>query len=188
MISARLDKIAHVRNVQTWDQLVELQKWFETENGKWIYRGLRSANWHLETTLERAVRRFDSRGTPTLALEGGLIRQFQRRAHHYLPDVPEKEKWIEWLSLMQHHGAPTRLMDWTYSFNVALHFAAETFGLEKADKSCVIWAFELNWMEKQLKRILSDNDWQLINKEDRNLEETKTFERIFAKRKHVRKS
>jgi len=178
MTSETLDKIAHVHNVKNWSGLVALQEEFENENEKWIYRGLRSVDWNLETSLERAVRRFDSQRLPTLALEGGLIRQFQRRAHHYLPDVPEKDKWIEWLSLMQHHGAPTRLMDWTYSFNVALHFAVESFGLEEKDKSCMIWAFELNWMEEQLKKILSRRDWKLINEEDRNLEEANTFKRI----------
>jgi FRG domain len=188
VISGPLDKIAYVRHVRSWSDLAALQEQFSSENEKWIYRGLRSAKWNLETTLERAVRRFDSHHMPTLAIEGGLIRQFQRRAHHYLLDVPENEKWIEWLSLMQHHGGPTRLMDWTYSFNVALHFAIEAYGLEKSDKSCVIWGFELNWMEKQLKRILSSSDWRLISKTDRNLEEAKTFKRIFANRKHLRKS
>ena len=188
MTSLGLDQFSHAFHVCNWKELVELQEWFERDNGKWIYRGLRSEKWALETSLERAVRRFDRNAMPTSALEHGLIRQFQRRAHHYLPDVPERNKWIEWLALMQHHGAPTRLMDWTYSFYVGLHFAVEHFGLVRNDKSCVIWALELDWVDKQLRRILSPEDWKVINTNDRNLEDPTTFKRIFARPRKNRNS
>lgn len=114
-------------------------------------------------------------------LEGGLLRQFQRRAHHYLPDVPPKAAWLEWLALMQHHGAPTRLMDWTYSFYVALYFA-----LEEAEKNFVIWALDLEWVDQRLKKILPADAWKQINQNDRNLEDQKTFRQIFARPKRDR--
>jgi hypothetical protein len=181
MTTTGLDKLAHDRLARNWKELVELQAWFEAGHGKWVYRGLRSDKWALETNLERAVRRFDCKGSPNSKLEFGLLRQFQRRAHHYLTDVPERDNWIEWLALMQHHGAPTRLMDWTYSFYIGLHFAVEHFGLERSDTSCVIWALDLDWVDEQLERILSPKDWKAINGDDWNLENARTFTRIFAR-------
>ena len=57
--------------------------------------------------------------------EQHLLRQFQRRLHQYANVIPEVDDTLEWLALMQHHGAPTRLLDWTRSPFVAVYFAVE---------------------------------------------------------------
>lgn len=54
-----------------------------------------------------------------------LTREFRLRAHHYLTDLPDDADYLEWWSLMRHYGAPTRLLDWTYSIYVATYFALE---------------------------------------------------------------
>ena len=43
----------------------------------------------------------------------------------YLNNTPEKNNWVEWLALMRHYGGPARLLDWTYSFFVAVFLATE---------------------------------------------------------------
>lgn len=48
----------------------------------------------------------------------------------------DEENHVEWLALMQHYGAPTRLIDFTSSIFVALHFALDG----SYDKDSVIWA------------------------------------------------
>jgi hypothetical protein len=78
----------------------------------------------LMTGLDHLWRQIDEGGPDSLpGREGAIVREFMRRAHHYLADVPENGSWFEWLALMQHHGAPTRLLDWTYSPAIAVHFA-----------------------------------------------------------------
>jgi hypothetical protein len=53
---------------------------------------------------------------------------------------------IEWLALMQHHGAPTRLLDFTYSLYVAAYFA-----LEEAEGESAVWAINAPWvLEKSI--------------------------------------
>ena len=55
-----------------------------------------------------------------------LVHDFRRRAHHYIQSPPSPDEHLEWLALVQHHGGPTRLLDFTKSFYVASFFAVET--------------------------------------------------------------
>lgn len=70
-------------------------------------------------------------------IESDLIRKFQRQYHHYDLRSPKRDDVTEWLALMRHHGAPVRLLDWTYSFYVAVFFA-----IEESEGDCAVWALD----------------------------------------------
>jgi FRG domain-containing protein len=54
--------------------------------------------------------------------EGHILRNFRKYAQRNT--VPIDSVW-NWLAVVHHYGLPTRLLDWTYSPYVALHFATE---------------------------------------------------------------
>jgi hypothetical protein len=117
---------------QSWGELQELLfclSWNETL-GRFrspsAFRGLSDADYALDTTLMRM-------GGPYPQLERHLIRNFMKYAHR---DVVERDSYWHWLSVAQHHGLPTRLLDWTHSPFVAMHFA--TANTEKFDCDGVI--------------------------------------------------
>src|SRR5262249_45857614 len=71
-------------------------------------------------------------------LEEHLLRNFIRYSRPHLPTQPVNE-W-ELLITAQHHGMPTRLLDWSYSPLVAAHFATVN-GHQRTDR--VVW--RLDW-------------------------------------------
>lgn len=106
----------------------------------WIFRGQRAADLNLKTSLERSCDRYGVASGHRHELEDRLFREFRRTYHHYASHVPDRSSVVEWLSLMQHHGAPTRLLDFTYSIYVAAYFATEA-----NDRDSAIWALDGPW-------------------------------------------
>ena len=126
-------------HITSWSELMHL---FETDAraekmGRYrsdkVYRGMADKNWPITTSLQRA--------NPDFAeIEKHLFRNFRK----YAPQnsVMINSFW-DWLALAQHHGLPTRLLDWTYSPLIALHFALDDYLLFDRFDDAVIWSVNL---------------------------------------------
>ncbi len=124
--------------ITTWCALKNKYEEYAAKPPRWIFRGQKDSSWGLEPSLERVMRDFKKPLSEMRPFEDRLLGQFKRDFHRYSQYLPEDRDKLEWLTLMQHHGAPTRLLDWTYSFYVALFFAVES---TPEDQTCAIWAW-----------------------------------------------
>lgn len=93
-----------------------------------IYRGVGDASY---TLIPKAGRS----GVCTLKVERAMLDLFQIHATPHLHRLPQNQ-W-EWLFIAQHHGLPTRLLDWTRNPLVAAFFAVEGGGSQ--DAAIYIW-------------------------------------------------
>jgi len=121
------------KHVTSWPQLRDVLE--ELANAGWTFRGQADAAWPLETSLTRYLRTFGGPSNGWRERERHILHTFKRKAHLLLPETPEEGETLEWLALMQHHGAPTRLLDFSWSPYVAAFFA-----LERATANAAIWA------------------------------------------------
>ena len=146
-------------SASTWDELTE---WLNELGDGWCLRGQRESSWLLETTLDRTTRvEYRTKtgcGVYTLDRESEqrkLLFPFQQQAHLHLQHAPAKYDLCSWLAIMQHFGAPTRLLDWTKSPYVALYFALEEAPTEPSEAPAgALWALDLEWLQKNCEEAL----------------------------------
>lgn len=108
-------------DVTSVHQLLEIaaKRHFTKARGQWVFRGHSDASYKLIPSVGRGGHTSKS----TQKYEQSLFRAFRREAGAYLDPLPTNE-W-EWLSAAQHHGLPTRLLDWSHNPLAALYFAVE---------------------------------------------------------------
>jgi hypothetical protein len=154
----------------------------------WLFKGLLD-EWVLDTTIERLSRKWkiDLKHLPQI--ERKLIRDFQRKYPDTAPKPEPNEDYLWWLALMQHHGAPTRLLDWTYSPYVASYFAFEYVLLEgdKNSKAAIYAVDRKGWFDRESGSIVE----KILEEENckdkdffKNVKDSKqyTFEPLFMKK------
>lgn len=133
------------------------------KNDSWAFRGHRDAQWKLETTFGREAK-FDENGMSECGTHEDLCRTERSAIRVFARELPNEFrtsdlKALDLLSLMQHYGSKTRLLDFTFSPLAALYFASNL-----SEKEFAIWAIKLSALCANSKcqtldaRILADTE------------------------------
>lgn len=136
--------------VSSWSDLVEelyADSWqddIKRYRSNYAFRGLSNENYDLKTSLMRL-------GGKYYDLEFHLIRNFVKYAR--LEEFFRSTVWNQ-LAIAQHYGLPTRLLDWTYSPFVAMHFA--TADIRKYDVDGVVWCVDFVKSHQLLPDVVKD--------------------------------
>ena len=128
--------------ITTLDQIFDLiaeQKYdpaIQRNRSTFLYRGMPNVDYKLKTSLQRNCKhkRFDT--------ERSILRNFTKYAAIEKPQL-KASVWQQ-MTIGQHHGLPTRLLDWTYSPMIGLHFATSGEDIDAMDKhDCVVWKIDI---------------------------------------------
>lgn len=137
--------------VGSWCELCErmyANSWQDTLmrfRSNYAFRGLSDKDYDLKTSFTRRCGDYSH-------LEYHLLRNFSKYAE--VPWTGDNASDWRWLTVAQHHGLPTRLLDWTYSPFVAAHFA--TADTDHFDCDGAIWFADYVEINKMLPSPLSD--------------------------------
>lgn len=136
------------KEVKNWAELLDAlydiarDSRHDRYRSNFVYRGLANKAWGLETSLKRL-------GPACADVEGPLLRSFSKYAKP--GELSSNSLWFR-LAVAQHHGLPTRLMDWSVSPKVAAHFA--TYEEEHFDKDGAIWCVDVVKARELLPRMM----------------------------------
>ncbi|MBP5548768.1 MAG: FRG domain-containing protein [Bacteroidales bacterium] len=122
--------------LENWDDIFKLYNRFLMA---FVFRGHGCADWSMSSSLERMAKRFHPNHYvyAVKGYEEDNLKEFKWKYQGYEKTIiPADKDVIEWLSIMQHYGAPTRLVDFTYSLYVALFMAMDSL---VEDEDSAIW-------------------------------------------------
>ena len=123
----------------------------------YFFRGMPDVSFNLVTSLTRVCKNRRKQ------LEPSILKNFTKYAIIEEPSL--KDNVWQQMIMGQHHGLPTRLLDWTHSPLIALHFANSEDDLDNLQKrDCVVWRMDMRDMNQNLPQKYKDK-----------LEEERTF-------------
>lgn len=111
-------------NLVKIDSVSKLIELINALPNNYLFRGQADAAWHLQSSLERVVGEEWS-AEKARRFEDFSLKYFCSKFHLYDRENIQPSSKLGWLSIMQHYGVPTRLLDFTESPYVALYFALE---------------------------------------------------------------
>jgi FRG domain-containing protein len=143
--------------IKSWIELQEavfadsLQPRIRRHRSQFVFRGAPRVSHTLETSLQTGG---------FVAHERHLLSSFRKYA---VESAVHGDSIWNWLSLAKHHGLPTRLLDWSYSPYVAMHFATANFN--QFDDDGAIWCVDYQKTNELLPPPLQE----ILKNEDANI-------------------
>lgn len=127
----------HDIRVNNFEELNKAFQKYNKESNRWVFRGQADISWKLIPKV--------GRHGFNISLDKSFFESWKRRAREFT-DTDYTNDW-DWLTLAQHHGLPTRLLDWSVNPLVAAFFAIDDE--EVGDVDAVIYAYKtLNYISK----------------------------------------
>lgn len=157
--------VSKIITVTTWNELREAldfrkDKHTDRFRSNFVFRGVAVENYNLEPSIQRI-------GRLASEVESHLIRSFKKYAPLNTLLDNYDNIW-NWLALAQHHGLPTRLLDWTFSADIALHFLTES--RDRFETDGAIWMVDCvklhDYLPGVLKRHLDDENVSTFSSDD----------------------
>lgn len=109
----------------------------------YLYRGMLDTSFRMETSLKRNCKHLQQE------LEPSILQNFTKYAILEDPSI-ERSVWHQMI-LGQHHGLPTRLLDWTHSSLIALNFAVSESDMDDMEKhDCMVWRIDMKELHSLL--------------------------------------
>jgi hypothetical protein len=141
--------------IESWEHALKVlyaESW-NPERKKFIspfvFRGLERTEYRLVTSLQR-IGANHPKGVADL--EKHIFRTFRKYAYR---DVVARDTTWHWLAMAQHHGLATRLLDWTWSPLVALHFA--TANMQSMQTDGLLWMVDIRGVREEMPRVLREH-------------------------------
>lgn len=145
--------VVHVDKIEDLTPLMAQQEYndsIDRYRSMYLYRGMSNSDFSLVTSLQRNCK--DKKAE----LEPRILRSFTKYAVIEDPELPNSV----WRQMVrgQHHGLPTRLLDWSQSPLVSLHFAVSEPNLDNlGDHDCVIWRLDARELDSFLPEKYADH-------------------------------
>lgn len=152
--------------LSSWDEFAAASDQLEG----WVFRGQADHRWPLVSSLTRHLARYCPDPSLWPLREERAIRVFRRKAHVFLHDAAVLDDDLRCLALMQHHGAPTRLIDFTKS-----PFVAAFFAMQQLHGDAAVYALNTPALWKAAPRFDP-----ALNREAIDLRKPDSYQRYFA--------
>lgn len=144
------------RIIKDWDDFTKKVDDYDVgpfQSVSYVFRGQSCSEWELQPSFHRLINNEKIKTSALLELEEKALKAFQAAAHQFIStNIYSKtptEDVLAWWMLMQHHGAPTRLLDWTQSgYVAAYHACSDNFKTDGA-----VWILHSRTLHEKMKEM-----------------------------------
>lgn len=169
------NEIVKINSIQDYLDAIELytQK-LDFLKGRTLFRGMTDSSLPLIPKVYH--RESDSRNREYAKGESDILSNFMKKSYSFLSNPPKDDDYQKWITIAQHYGIPTRILDWSEGCLVSLFFAVKMLDTENDG---VVWALNptryKNWFMSydevcKKDRMIEDGEVLVKLSSNRNIE------------------